>query len=79
MVYEAEQDHFHWELAKRWIMDPAMFWDLVLDNKLDCNLQTVVAVKGSHDETVSAGSQLILQLIRLGELRVELVSLWKVC
>lgn len=79
MVYEAEENHLHRELAKGRIVDPTVFWHLVFDNELDCHLETIVTVKGCHDETISAGSQLILKLVGLGELRVELVVLGKVC
>lgn len=79
MVHKAKQDNLHWKLSKGRIVDPAVFRDLVLDDELDCDLEPIVAIKGGHDETVSTGSQLIAQLIRLGELGVELVSLGKVC
>jgi hypothetical protein len=56
VVDEAEEDNLHRELAKVWVLNPTVFWYLVLDNELDRHLKTIVTVEGRHDETVSARS-----------------------
>lgn len=70
----AEKDYLHGQFAIGGVIDPTMVGNLVLDDELDCDFETVDSVLGGHNEAVASGTQLVLQLIGANELGLKLVA-----
>ena len=71
MLEQAEKEGLGWQGSSPRILHPRVVRDFVLDDEFDRDLMSPEAMRGRHDEAITACPKLVAQMVPTRELRVQ--------